>query len=69
MSNILAAIGRGQLRILDDRVKRKREIFDHYKSALEDLPGIEFMPEATFGKSNRWLTVILITPEGGVWAG
>jgi len=63
MSNILAAIGRGQLKVLDERVKRKREIFDYYQNALGDLPGIEFMPEASYGKSNRWLTVILITPE------
>ena len=63
MSNVLAAIGRGQLRVLDERVKRKREIFDYYQKALGDLPGIEFMPEASYGKSNRWLTVILITPE------
>ena len=63
MSNILAAIGRGQLRVLDERVKRKREIFDYYQNDLGDLPGIEFMPEASYGKSNRWLTVILITPE------
>ena len=63
MSNVLAAIGRGQLRVLDERVERKREIFDYYQKALGDLPGIEFMPEASYGKSNRWLTVILITPE------
>ena len=63
MSNILAAIGRGQLRVLDERVKRKTEIFDYYQNALGNLPGIEFMPEADYGKSNRWLTVILITPE------
>ena len=63
MSNILAAIGRGQLRVLDERVKRKREIFDYYQNALGDLPGIEFMPEAEYGRCNRWLTVILITPE------
>ncbi|MCD6152764.1 MAG: DegT/DnrJ/EryC1/StrS family aminotransferase, partial [Syntrophobacterales bacterium] len=63
MSNILAAIGRGQLKVLDERVKRKREIFDYYQNALGDLPGVEFMPEASYGKSNRWLTVILITPE------
>ena len=63
MSNILAAIGRGQLRVLDERVRRKREIFDYYKNALDGIPGIEFMPEAPCGKSNRWLTVILITPE------
>jgi dTDP-4-amino-4,6-dideoxygalactose transaminase len=63
MSNILAAIGRGQLRVLDQRVEKKRWIFDYYRSALQDVPGIEFMPEAPYGKSNRWLTVILITPE------
>lgn len=63
MSNILEAIGRGQLTILDERVKRKREIFEYYKAALGDVPGIEFMPEAPCGRSNHWLTVILITPE------
>ena len=63
MSNILAAIGRGQLRVLDERVKRKREIFDYYRAALGDVPGIEFMPEPEWSRSNRWLTVILITPE------
>jgi len=63
MSNVLAGIGRGQLAVLDERVSRKREIFDYYYNSLKDLPGIEFMPEAPFGRSNRWLTVILITPE------
>ena len=63
MSNILAAIGRGQLRVLDERVKKKREIFDYYQKRLGNIPGIEFMPEAPYGRSNRWLTVILITPE------
>lgn len=63
MSNILAAIGRGQLRVLDKRVETKRKIFEYYKRALGDVPGIEFMPEAPYGRSNRWLTVILITPD------
>ena len=63
MSNILAAIGRGQLKVLDERVKRKKEIFDYYQNALEELPGIEFMPEPEWSRANRWLTVILITPE------
>jgi len=63
MSNVLAGIGRGQLRVLDARVETKRKIFEYYKQALGDLPGIEFMPEAPHGRSNRWLTVILITPE------
>ena len=63
MSNILAAIGRGQLKVLDERVRAKRQIFKKYKAALQDIDGIEFMPEAPFGKSNRWLTVVLISPE------
>ena len=60
MSNVVAAIGRGQLEVLADRVTRKREIFDYYKKALADCSGISFMPEAEYGKCNRWLTVILI---------
>lgn len=63
MSNIVAAIGRGQLRVLDERVEKKRWICDYYRKALADIPGIEFMPEASYGRATRWLTVILITPE------
>ena len=63
MSNILAAIGRGQLKVLDERIAAKREIFDFYQGALGDEPGIELMPEAPYGLSNRWLTVILIHTE------
>jgi dTDP-4-amino-4,6-dideoxygalactose transaminase len=63
MSNIVAAVGRGQLRVLDMRIARKRKICDYYKGALGDLPGVEFMPEASYGRCTRWLTVVLITPE------
>jgi dTDP-4-amino-4,6-dideoxygalactose transaminase len=63
MSNIVAAIGRGQLRVLEERVKQKHAIFNYYHEALNDIPGIEFMPEASYGRSNRWLTVILIDTE------
>jgi dTDP-4-amino-4,6-dideoxygalactose transaminase len=63
MSNILAAIGLGQLKVLEDRVEKKCRIFEYYRHALRTVPGIEFMPEASYGRSNRWLTVILITPE------
>lgn len=62
MSNILAAIGRGQLRVLDQRVAAKRHIFEQYRQLLGALPGIEFMPEAGHSRSNRWLTVILVDP-------
>jgi dTDP-4-amino-4,6-dideoxygalactose transaminase len=60
LSNILAAIGRAQLRVLADRVARRREIFRRYVDGLGDLPGISFMPEASYGRHSRWLSVILI---------
>jgi len=62
LSNVLAAIGRGQLRVLDQRVERKRQIFAAYQQLLGDLPGLTFMPEAPTGRCNRWLAVILIDP-------
>lgn len=60
MSNILAAIGRGQLRVLEERIKRKKEIYSFYKSALSDIEEISLMPIADYGKPNYWLTVITI---------
>ncbi len=63
LSNILAAVGRGQLLDLGARVKAHRRIFERYRGRLGELPGIEFMPEAPWGTSNRWLTVILIEPQ------
>lgn len=63
MSNVLAAIGRGQLRVLDQRLTAKRRLFAAYQQALGEIDGIGFMPEAPYGRASRWLTVILITPE------
>ncbi len=63
MSNILAGIGRGQLKVLHERIEAKRTIFARYQEALQDMPGLSFMPEANFGKSNRWLTVLTIDPK------
>jgi len=60
MSNLLAAIGRGQLQMLDDRVGAKRAIFDRYFAALSKIEGIDFMPEAPYGTSNRWLTTLTV---------
>ncbi|MBU1564291.1 MAG: DegT/DnrJ/EryC1/StrS family aminotransferase, partial [Proteobacteria bacterium] len=62
MSNILAAIGRGQLRVLQDRVERKRDIFTKYQKHLQVLPGVSFMPEPEFAYSTHWLTCITIDP-------
>lgn len=60
MSNIVAAIGRGQLTVLEERVKARREVFKRYKEALGDIPGVGFMPEASYGQANRWLTVMTL---------
>lgn len=62
LSNLLAAVGRGQLRVLPERVAARRRNFERYREALGDLPGIGFMPEAPYGRSNRWLTCITVDP-------
>ena len=63
LSNVLAAIGRGQLKTLAQRVAMRRRIFERYVEGLGDLPGLEFMPEAPYGRPNRWLTCLTISPE------
>lgn len=67
LSNLSAAVGRGQLRTLAARVERRRAIFGRYRVAFSDLPGFDFMPEADYGRSNRWLTAITIdSKQAGV---
>ena len=66
LSNILAGIGRGQMELLDQRVKRRREIFAWYREHLAGLPGLAVAPaaEAPGSHSNRWLTTVLLAaPE------
>lgn len=62
LSNVLAGIGRGQLRVLEDRVNARRANCAFYQQAFRGLPGLEFMPEAPFGRATRWLTCITIDP-------
>jgi pyridoxal phosphate-dependent aminotransferase EpsN len=61
LSNICAAIGLGQMQVLDARVARRRAIFDRYNAALA-RPGIAFMPEPAGQHSTRWLTAVTIDP-------
>lgn len=63
LSNLMAAVGRGQLEVLDEHVRRRRANFDRYAQSLGNLDGIEFMPEIEGGVSTRWLTVVLIDPK------
>jgi len=62
MSNVLAGIGRGQLKVLEERVATRRAIFDVYREALGGIPGLDFMPEAPYGRANRWLSVLTVDP-------
>ncbi|UNM89965.1 DegT/DnrJ/EryC1/StrS aminotransferase family protein [Vagococcus sp. CY52-2] len=61
MSNIVAGIGRGQLKVLDDRVEKKRQIFSLYKEHLGELDGVIFPNENEFEYSNHWLSPMLVT--------
>lgn len=63
MSNLLAAVGRGQLQTLPQRIEARRRVFDRYAAALGQLPGFTFMPEADYGRGNRWLTCVVIDPK------
>ncbi len=63
LSNVLAGIGRGQLQVLAERVAARRHNFEVYRQALEALPGVEFMPEASFGQATRWLSCLTINPQ------
>lgn len=60
MSNVLAGIGRGQLRVLGERVRRRREIAFRYRDAFSDLAGIELMPQAQCGLHTNWLSCFLV---------
>lgn len=62
LSNISAAIGLGQLTVLDKRINQCRAIFQYYHSNLGSIDGIGFMPEPAWGKANHWLTVITLDP-------
>jgi dTDP-4-amino-4,6-dideoxygalactose transaminase len=68
LSNVCAGIGRGQLRVLDERVKQRRDVFEFYRQALAHMKGITFSEEPPDYFSNRWLTTILVDPEktGGI---
>lgn len=65
MSNVLAEIGRSQLRVLRDRVLARRAVFDNYRVGLADLPAVSWLPEASYGVGSRWLSVMLLAPGSG----
>lgn len=66
MSNIVAGIGRGQLRVLERRVEKKREIYEYYREHIGSLPGISLMPLREESRSNCWLSAIQVADEADV---
>ncbi|MEO8772415.1 MAG: aminotransferase class I/II-fold pyridoxal phosphate-dependent enzyme [Ferruginibacter sp.] len=65
LSNVLAGIGRGQMEVLPERIKKRRAIFEFYKRELGDIDGITFLSEPKGFFSNRWLTTILFDKKLG----
>lgn len=63
MSNVVAGIGRGQLKVLDQRIEKKKYIFEYYKRELGQLEGIQFMPINDWNKPNYWLSCIQIVED------
>lgn len=60
MSNVLAGIGRGQLEVLDVRIQQRRAVAFRYRDALEDVPGLSFMPQSSYGLHTNWLSCFLV---------
>lgn len=63
LSNLLAAVGRGQLRVLDERIAARRKNRELYEAAFKGVDGIRFMPIDARGTCNGWLTVVVIDPK------
>ena len=63
MSNVIAGIGRGQLKVLDTRVKQRQAVFARYVEALSGIPGLGFQPQGPWGTHTRWLSVIELAPD------
>ncbi len=63
LSNLLAAVGRAQLEHLEEKIARRKEINGYYRTALADVPGLSFPEEAPYGRSNSWLTTMMVNPD------
>lgn len=66
MSNIVAGIGRGQLKVLDERIEEKTNIYNNYKEAFKDIEDIEMQPIPQYTKPNHWLSVITLKENSKV---
>src|SRR5699024_4262047 len=63
LSNVLAGIGRGQLKVLKERIEKKKYIYNFYKNELKNIPDISFMPDNEWDDPNYWLSVIMLNGD------
>ena len=66
MSNFVAGIGRGQIKVLDERIAKKKEIFESYKEGFKDIDDIEMMNICDFGQPNYWLSVVTVKKDSKI---
>ena len=66
MSNVVAGIGRGQLKVLNERIAKKKEIYEIYKEGFKDIEDIEMMNIADFGEPNYWLSCMTLNENSKV---
>lgn len=66
MSNVLAGIGRGQMKVLEERISKKREIYETYQKAFENIDDIQMENESSDERSNRWLSTLLLKKDSKV---
>ncbi|MDV8108761.1 aminotransferase class I/II-fold pyridoxal phosphate-dependent enzyme [Bacillus sp. BAU-SS-2023] len=66
MSNVVAGIGRGQMKVLDKRIEKKKEIYEAYKEGFKDIEDLEMMNVCDFGEPNYWLSVVTINENSKV---
>lgn len=66
MSNVVAGVGRGQLRVLEERIDQKKHIFERYEEAFKDIEDIEMMPICEYGEPNYWLSCMTLKEESSI---
>ncbi|WP_373598221.1 aminotransferase class I/II-fold pyridoxal phosphate-dependent enzyme [Paraclostridium bifermentans] len=66
MSNVVAGIGRGQIKVLNSRIAKKKEIYEAYKKGFRDIEDIEMMNICDFGEANYWLSAATIKKESKI---
>ena len=66
MSNVVAGVGRGQIRVLDERIEKKKYIYEYYKEAFKDIDEIEMENICDYGEPNYWLSIGILSPESRV---